>query len=194
MMTLFLLSGCDRTTRESPRELEVNPVGAVSPTLSSTLDTMPFTLAAMPPAALESMRQYAPTFVPFADVSYPTPVVAEARRFGFHGLMVIRADLRGLGRVDYAVAGKDTSVIRVIALLAEADGTYRAVPVTTWPVVEGTTLHAMRPLQLMRDPPCARPCQSAVIIIPLGPTGTRGNERWIWAAEQRRFVLEEFPN
>lgn len=194
MMTLVLLLGCDRTTHENPRDLEVNPVGGVLPKPSNALDTMPLTLAAMPPAALESIRKFAPTFVPFEDSSYPKPVAAAARRFGFHGLMLIRADLQGLGRVDYAVAGKDTSAFHVIALLAEADGTYRAVPVTNWPVVEGTTLSGARPLQLMRDPPCAKPCESAVIIIPLGPIGARGNERWIWAAEQRRFVLEEFPN
>jgi len=193
VLALVVLSGCDRPTQERAREPHANSAVAASPTPASTLDTMPLTLASMPSAAVEALRQFAPTFVPFADSGYPKAVVAAARMFGFHGLMVIRADLQGLERVDYAVAGTDATGIRVIALFAEANGTYLPVIVTNWSE-KGTVLHAARPLQLMRDPPCARPCGSAVIIIPLGSAAVRGNERWVWAAAQRRFVLEEFPD
>lgn len=196
----LLFSSCDAATREhaedtkaadtKPAVLSIPPASA---SLSSAADTTPLRIDALPLAAGQALRQYAPTFVPFADTQYPREVKDEARKFAFHGLMVIRGDLQGVGRVDYAVAGMDGASARVIALLSGADGRFHALPVTTF---DSTQLGAQQPrvLQLMREL-CPRTCGPLeVSIIPLGGLRTRGNEVWIWSPEQRRFVMQEPPD
>lgn len=193
LVACMALFGCERPAQEGAtpaRSGNDTPPPALA---SSAPDTMPLTMDALPLATREALDRYAPGFVPFADSLYPRAVVAEARRFGFHGLMVIRADLQGAGRVDYAVAGMEGSNARVIALFRQADDTYRAVPVTTF---DATELGSSPPrvLQLMGEP-CSGLCAPVTIsVIPLSGSATRGNEGWIWSPERNHFWKQEFPD
>jgi hypothetical protein len=187
------LLGCERPAQERANSARFGNDSPPPALASSAPDTMPLTMGVLPLAAREALDRYAPGFVPFADSLYPRAVAAEARRFGFHGLMVIRADLQGAGRVDYAVAGMEGSNARVIALFRQADDTYRVVPVTTF---DATELGSSPPrvLQLMGEP-CSGHCAPVTIsVIPLSGSATRGNEGWIWSPERDHFWKQEFPD
>lgn len=192
----LLLASCEAATKEPAEDTKADTTPAApnvppaSASLPSAADTTPLRIEALPLGAVEALRRYAPTFVPFADTQYPREVLDEARQFAFHGLMVVRGDLRGVGRVDYAIAGMDGDKARVIALLNDVDGRFHAVPLTAFDSEELGS-KPPRVLQLLHEL-CYGSCGPLeVSIIPLGGVRTRGNEVWIWSPEQRRFVMQE---
>lgn len=193
LLACLWFAGCDRPATERTNDPGIATGRTPSTESSSAPDTMSLTIDAVPRGAIKALHQYAPDFVPFADSLYPRTLVAEARRVAFRGLMIVRADFQGIGRTDYVVAGMDVSVARVIALFSEPDGTYRAIPVTTFSAAE-LGAAAPRVLQLEREPLPSPRAPAELSINPLSGSGTRGNELWIWSPAQRRFVLEEFPN
>jgi hypothetical protein len=128
-------AGCDARETEAKHSASAvvdrhSPAtaGATSVATAAT-DSSPLTLASLPNSARSELLSELPGFVPFDPSQYPASVVARTHRSHDEGVVVIRADIQGEGRVDYAVAGMDGDSLRVIALFARVDGSYKPVRV-----------------------------------------------------------------
>lgn len=170
------------------------PVPSV-PVTPAASDSTPLTVAAMPPAALAALRESAPTFVPFDPSTYPPNTVAATHKSADEGLMIIRADLQGEGRVDYAVAGMDKGSLRVIAIFAQIDGGFRVVgvfseepplPYSAPPGAPGVALERAK-----CEFRCATKTEFDVVTKYVGDDSGKTPSHYVWLPKFSKFSLDE---
>jgi hypothetical protein len=158
----------------------------------------PFSLALLPPAALEALAKLAPGFTLFDRRSYPDSIASRAHESRDAGLVFLRGDFQGLGRVDYVVVvGNQRRSYRVVALFAGAGGTFRALDVYGPKVVADSTLSpGVPPLFVERDE-CRYGCRHGrnpqVIVVTWFLASRFGVDetRYIWSDAYSFFMLDE---
>ena len=198
VFTLVIAAGCGRGERASTVNDSVVSVATPSvpaPLAGETIPLVPvaLTFEALPPAALAALHEHAPGFNPFLLRAYPPKVVASAHQSAAEGMMIIRADLQGEGRGDYALAGMDGDSLRVIALLARADGGFLAVMVMSEvPSSEASPPRGVPKIFLERAR-CQFRCASATNygIVVRDVVDLAGSARYVWIAEAHLFSLDE---
>lgn len=169
----------------------VRPVGA-----AGAADSTMLTMIALPEPARTALRSAAPAFTPFDPATYPADVVASAHRSADEGLVVIRADLQGVGRIDFAIAGTEGDSLRVLALFQQPDGRYRLVEVYSQrsPPYASSLPPGVPPVFLERAP-CEFRCGSlsAFTVVPryVGDHTGQRPARLAWVEERHRFFVDE---
>ncbi len=164
---------------------------------SAAVDSAVLTLASLPASAQAALRDSAPNFVPLDPSTYPPIFVAIAHQSADEGLVLIRADIQGQGRVDYAVAGMDNDSLRVVALFQQPDGGYRVVHAFAYSK-RGSPFARNRPpgvpaLALERAPCEFRCKKSTFAIVPrfFGDDTGSPPPHLIWLPDLRQFASDE---
>ena len=194
LMTLFTAIACERADPGLERQA-TRPSAAAARAHTVVSDAGPLSIAMLPPAALAALVEDAPTFAPFERSRYPDSIASLANESADEGLVLLRADLQGLGTADYAVAGLDHGDLRVIALFAQAGGAFRVVAVAggppAWNPIPGV------PAVLLERGKCQFSCRTgstavAISVRHIGDEGSgRGPDRWVWNAKLAAFILDE---
>ena len=158
----------------------------------------PFSLALLPPAALEALAKLAPGFTLLDRRSYPDSIASRAHESRDAGLVFLRGDFQGLGRTDYVVVvGNQRRSYRVVALFAGAEGTFRALDVIGPKAVEDSTLSPGVPPFFVERDECRYACwhgrNPQVIVVTWFLASRFGvNEtRYIWTDVYSAFTLDE---
>lgn len=199
LCALALIVGCvrgDENANQTGRESAAAPSAVVATTPPSVEVPSPggtsteHSTTVLPPAALAALRESRPTFTLLEPRTSPDSIASAHES----GDVILRADLQGLGRTDYAVAGLDQGVYRVIALFAAADGTFRAVDVTTATPdpkrIPGVPAVLLRRSSCVR---CGKDSTTAVIVVMFVREGGASfvADRWVWRAERSTFEIDE---
>lgn len=196
LCALALVIGCvrrDENANQTGRGSAAAPSAVVATTppavevRSPEGTSTPPSSIVLPPAALAALREGRPTFTLLEPRSSQDSVASAYES----GDVILRADLQGLGRTDYAVAGLDRGVYRVVALFAGADGTFRAVDVTQEHTLK--PIHGIPAVLLQRAEcdTCMPGSTTAVIVVGFLQASSRGATRWVWNAKYSAFKLDE---